>query len=313
MSASLQDRPGFVDGIVIGRRRGVVLTVLLGLVLGCGGATRGASVPHSKTTTTAAVVTAHMDRLVVAEKGSVSMVARDGCMATVNTSESESGAQDELRVRCPKPERLEAWFNAADRVMATFAFVPVDDEENEVQLPAAKILTAGGRTFKVARPADVRRLAGEVRALAAELASTEQPTPGPASPAGWQMLHVSGPAHVLFAGTPARGVLEARVSTNGQYLCEFVATVGDGPMRATKSGWIPPATATRAIDEVLLPFNALDPQERARTTYAAGTKEGAETRTNASSTAAVFERFASVQDALGDACLPELEPPQVGL
>jgi hypothetical protein len=49
---------------------------------------------------------------------------------------------------------------------------------------------------------------------------------------------------------------------------------------------------------------------------AAGTKGGAEQRSNAAPTAAVFERFEQMQEALGDACLPELEPPsgpQIGL
>jgi hypothetical protein len=123
------------------------------------------------------------------------------------------------------------------------------------------------------------------------------------------MLHVMGPAHVLLAGTPARGVFEARVSTNGQYMCEFITNVGDEPMRATKSGWLTPGTASRAIDEVLGPFNAVEGNEPAKTTFAAGTKAGAEQRSNFVSTAAVFERFSEMQDALGDACLPELEPP----
>ncbi|HVH42043.1 MAG TPA: hypothetical protein VM925_06855, partial [Labilithrix sp.] len=185
-----------------------------------------------------------------------------------------------------------------------------------IKLPAAKLLTSSGKALRVAKPADVEKLAAEVRALSAELASAEEVSPGPASSDGWEMLHVMGPAHVVFAGTPARGVFEARVSTNGQYMCEFITNVGDGPMRATKSGYISPATASRAIDVVLGPFNAASADEKSKTTYAAGTKGGAERRSNAVSTAAVFERFAEVQDALGDACLPELEAPsgsQIGL
>jgi hypothetical protein len=278
----------------------------------CGGQSRRAATPHSQTTTTAAVIAPRVERLVVAEKGAISMVSRGGCVAMVRTAENEAGTHDELRVRCPKPERMKAWFEGADRVTATLALEPIsesEDELEEVKLPVAKLLTASGKMLRVAKPADVERLAAEVRALSAELAAAEEVTPGPASPNGWEMLHVMGPAHVLFAGTPARGVFEARVSTNGQYLCEFITDVGDGPMRATKSGWLTPATASRAIDEVLGPFDAATPSEAPKATFAAGTMGGAERRTNVVSTAAVFERFAEVQDALGDACLPELEPP----
>jgi hypothetical protein len=300
---------------------------LAAVLSACGGSTRRASTPHSKTTTTAATIAPRIERLVVAERGSISMVARDGCMATVRSSESEAGSHDELRVRCPKPERLNTWFDGAEKVAATLTLEPMaeraartgdddDDDDRDLSLPAAKLLTATGRTLKVTKPAEIEKLAAEVRTLGAELATAEQVTPGPASPEGWQMLHVAGAAHVLFAGTPARGVLEAKMSTNGQYLCEFVTNVGDGPMRATKSGWLSPALASRAIDEVLGPFSAMDANEKPRTTYAAGMKAGAEQRSNAASTAAVFERFAEVQDALGDACLPELEAPpasQIGL
>ena len=105
------------------------------------------------------------------------------------------------------------------------------------------------------------------------------------------------------------------MSTNGQYLCEFVASTRGGPIRATKSGWLSPAVAARAIDEVLSPLADVANAERKATTFAVGISGGAERRANAASTPAVFERFAAVQDALGDACLPELEPPtaQVGL
>ncbi len=287
---------------------------LAALLTACGGSTRRASSPHSQTTTTAAMVAPRVERLVVADRGSISMVARGGCVATVRTSEGEAGGHDELRVRCPKPERMKAWFDGADRVTATLALEPIrdeDEDDDKIALPAAKLLTESGRTLRVVKPADVDKLAAEVNGLIAELASTEQVSPGPESAKGWQMLHVMGPAHVLFAGTPARGVFEARMSTNGQYMCEFITDVGDGPMRATKSGWLSPSTASKAIDEVLGPFNAVGPDENSKTTFAAGTKAGAEQRSNAVSTAEVFDRFAQVQEALGDACLPELEAPSV--
>jgi hypothetical protein len=302
----------------VGARMATFTPVILAVALmGCGHATGGAASPHGKTTTTAASIAPRVERLVVADKGTVSMVARGGCVATVRTSESGVAGEDELSVRCPKPERLKAWFDGADRVMAGFSYEPVkdDEEEGEVTLPIAKVLTAGGKTLKVTRPEDIQRISGEVRALSTELAQSAAPAPGPASADGWQMLHVTGPAHVLFAGTPTRGFFEARLSTNGQYLCDFIASVGGSAMHATKSGWLSPAIASRAIDEVLGPFAAPEPNEPSKSTYAAGTKDGAEKRSNASSTAAVFERFAQIQDVLGDACLPELEAPSsnVGL
>jgi hypothetical protein len=290
------------------RTTGLVLT--LALASACGGATRRASSPQGKATTTAASIDRpNIERMVVADKGLVTMVERDGCLAQVCTSEGQAGVNDELRVRCPKQDRIRAWFAQIDKVTAGFELRRANDEEEdeEMKLPGAKVLTANGNVLQIVRPDDVKRLAGEMGTFAAELASVEKPTPGPASPAGWQMLHVTGPAHVLFAGTPARGVLEARVSTNGQYYCEFVANVDDSPMRATKSGYIKPQAAAHAIDEVLGPFSASE--ERTGTTYAAGVRGGTETRSNPHTTRAVFERFAEVQDALGDACLPELEAP----
>ncbi|MBX3203450.1 MAG: hypothetical protein KF764_00215 [Labilithrix sp.] len=282
------------------------------LLSACGGTSRRASTPHSQTTTTAGTLTPRVERLVVAERGTISMVARGGCVATVRTAESEVGTHDEVRVRCPKPERMKGWFEGADRVLGSIALEPVGgelDDTDDVKLPTAKLLTASGKTMRVTKPEDVAKLIAEVTALSAELAAAEAVAPGPASPDGWEMLHVMGPAQVLFAGTPARGVFEARVSTNGQYMCEFITKVDDEPIRATKSGWISPQTASRAIDEVLGPFNATEPSEPPKTTFAAGTKAGSERHSNAVSTAAVFERFSHMQDALGDACLPELEAP----
>lgn len=279
----------------------------------CGGATRRASSPHSQTTTTAARIAPRVERLVVADRGSISMVARDGCVATVRTPPAGANGQDELRVRCPRPERMKSWFDGAERVVATLSLEPVRDEdeqdEDDVDLPAAKLLTESGRTLRVVASSDVAKLAAEVSQLTDELAASERVAPGPASADGWEMFHVMGPAHVLFAGSPARGVFEARMSTNGQYMCEFITDIGDGPLRATKSGWISPPTASKAIDEVLAPWRAAGPNEDPTATFAAATKAGAESRSSAVSIAAVFERFAAVQEALGDACLPELEAP----
>jgi hypothetical protein len=296
----------------------VAAVTLLGA---CRGATPGASSPQATRTTAATMANRpRVERLLVAEQGAIAMVMRGGCAASLKTSEGATGSNDELRIRCPKPERLRVWLEGTERLLAGFTLEPVadepDDESGEskvkTKLPLAKILTKAGTTFRLTKESEVKRLAEEVNALTKELASAESPTPGPASPAGWQMLHVAGPAHVLFAGTPARGAFEARMSTNGQYLCEFKTDVGDGPMRATKSGWIAQETASHAIDEVLGPFAAAAPGERPKSSFAAGIRAGTESQSASTSTAAVFERFARVQDALGDACLPELEPPAAG-
>jgi hypothetical protein len=303
----------------------ILTTCLMGLAMlvpGCGGATQNASAPHGRTSTTSGTLGQRVDRLLVSEGSEVLLVTRGGCVALVRTIEGGTGSSDELRVLCPKPERLAAWFDAADKVIARIPLAPIrpasarkrehnehNEDDADDDAPMAKVLTASGQTLRVVAPADVKKLSVHVHALSAELAAAENVSPGPASPAGWQMLHVMGPAHVVFAGTPAHGVFEARMSTTGQYLCEFLATVGDGPLRATKSGWLSPAKAMHAIDEVLVPFKGLDANDKSSGGYAAATGAGGERRSSPASTAAVFERFSHVQDELGDACLPELEAP----
>ena len=241
------------------------------------------------------------------------MVARDGCVATVSSSgESDDdvgGSSEEMRVRCPRPERLKAWFSAVDRLTAGVDVVPVtDDSQDDTPLPAAELVTPKGEIVQVAKRADAERLLAEVRALAAELAAAEMPSPGPSSANGWQMLRVSGPAHVFLGGHAAAGLLDARMSTNGQYLCDFVANVGGGPIRATKSGWISPVVAARAIDDVLSPLADGSSAELRPTTFASGIAAGSERRANVASTGAVFLRFAQVQEALGDACSARARP-----
>lgn len=291
------------------------------LTTACGGATRSASPQSSSSTAalTGAKLGVRFQRVLVAEHGVVVMVARDGCVATVASSgdqDDESGGSEEMRIRCPRPERLRAWFSAVDRLTAGLAVVPVtDDSPDDMPLPAAELVTPKGDVLQVAKRADAERLLGEVRALVAELAAAEVPSPGPSSANGWQMLRVSGPAHVILGGNEAAGLLEARLSTNGQYLCDFVANTGAGPIRATKSGWLSPVVAARAIDDVLSPLADSGGPDRRPSTIAAGIASGSERRANVASTGAVFQRFAHVQEALGDACLPELDPPtaQIGL
>ena len=254
------------------------------------------------------------ERVLVAERGSVMMVARDGCVAAVSEARAEPVASpEEMRVRCPRPERLKAWFTGVDRILAAVDVELLTEDSEDIALPAAELVMANGDIMQVRKRADAERLLGEVRAFTAELASVEVPSPGPSSAMGWQMLRVSGPAHVFLAGAPTAGQLEARMSTTGQYLCEFVASARGRPIRATKSGWLSPNIAARAIDEVLSPLTDVASAERRAMTFAAGVSAGAERRANAASTAMVFERFAAVQDVLGDACLPELDPPAAGI
>jgi hypothetical protein len=293
--------------------------IVTGLSLSaCSGAPRSATPrsPASTAALTGAKMGARFSRVLVAEKGAILMVARDGCVATVATVTTDSVESEEMRVRCPKPERLKAWFVGVDKITAGIAVEPVtEDSPDDVPLPAAELVTSKGVVMLVQRRSDAERLLGEVRALSAELASAETPSPGPTSANGWQLLRVSGPAHVFMGGTATTGQLDARMSTNGQYLCEFVTNNAGGPIRASKSGWLSPVVAAHTIDEVLSPLADLGSGEHRNTTFAAGIAGGLERRANAASTAAVFERFAVVQDVLGDACIPELEPPtgQVGL
>lgn len=313
-----------------------VLPAFMALLSACGAGNRKAATPHGETTLTAAhIESGGLDKILVTDNGAVAIVERDGCMAMVREMKTANGSVDEIQTRCAKPDRMKAWFEGADRVTSKMALEPMkiperptlrhrgrgkslDDGDGEDQTiidprgPAsAKVLTASGKIMRATKADDITKLNAEVRALAAELAGAEQVTPGPASPNGWQMLHVSGPARVMFAGEPTRGTFEARVSTSGQYLCEFTATFGgDAPLRATKSGWLKPASATRAIDVVLGPWSEQGATtEASRDAFAAGTKSGTEHRSNQVGAAAVFELFSEVQSALGDACLPELEPP----
>lgn len=287
---------------------------MLAAISACGCATRKAATPQptGAAALTGAKMGPRIERVLVADKGVVAMVARDGCVATVSTAELEAGSSDELRVRCPRPERMRSWFDGVDRLTASVALEPSREElegEDDAPLPSADVVTAPGKMMHVVQKNDAKRLLAEVRALSAELASAEIPGPGPSTPGGWQMVRVSGPAHVFFAGAPTRGVLDVRVSTNGQYFCDFNASTDDGPMRATKSGWITQATASKTIDEVLTPFEGLGESERPHATYASGITAAGERKASMSGTAAVFAKFAPVQDALGDACVPELEAP----
>ena len=212
------------------------------------------------------------ERVLVADRGAVMMVAREGCVAAITQGSAESaadgdGGSEEMRVRCPRPERLKAWFAGVDKIIAAVDVEPLTEDSDDIDLPAAELVTAKGDILQVKKRADAERLLAEVRALTAELASVEVPSPGPSSAKGWQMLRVSGPAHVFLGGAPTAGQLDARMSTNGQYLCEFVASTRGGPIRATKSGWLSPAVAARAIDEVLSPLADVASAERKATTY----------------------------------------------
>jgi hypothetical protein len=250
-----------------------------------------------------------IERVMVADGHGILVAARDGCLASIAQAADETGDMDELRIRCPRPERMSTFFQGLDRMASAMTMSKEGDVDMEITGPAAQVVTAGGVSMRAAKEGDAAKLVAEVHALDGELGRGESPAPGPASPSGWQLLRVSGPAHVVFAGEPLTGVLDARVSTNGQYLCEFMANTNDGPLRATKSGWIAPQHASRAVEEVLRPFQSIGPDERPRATYVLGVQGGAERKASWTSVAAVFERFGPVQDVLGDACLPELDKP----
>lgn len=285
---------------------GVALLVLAG----CGGK-KEAKDATSAPTLTAARIPSRVARVLVAQKGKVAMVSRGGCVASVGSGVDDTGEFDEMRIRCPKPERLAEWFTAfeAETGKMPVERVPEDEDDDDIPIPTTEFVTASGEVLRITQNEDAARVASRVGTLQQELAVAEMPHPGPASAGGWQMMRVSGPAHVFFGGAPTTGVLDARMSTTGQYLCEFNANTESGPLRATKSGWITQTTASRAIDDVLSPFQSMGAGERRLPTFVAAFARGAESQANPASTAAVFERFAKVQDALGDACLPELEAP----
>src|SRR3954454_4981191 len=87
----------------------------------CGGATHSAS-PQPRAGTaalTGANMGAHFDRVLVAERGAIAMVSRDGCIASVGAGTDATGDYEEMRIRCPKPERLKAWFNGVDKITSS--------------------------------------------------------------------------------------------------------------------------------------------------------------------------------------------------
>lgn len=295
---------------------GGVALALVGLLSACGGGARdassGARAPADvgTATLTGAGPSSRVARVLVADKDAMAMVVRGGCVATIGAGADEGGSYDEMRVRCPKPERGASWFSSIDRLVATLPTKLVDDEADDarVPLPAAEVATSSGAVYRVDKPSDAARLVSEVKALAAELAAGETPRPGPASPSGWQMIRLAGRAHVFLGGEPMTGTLDVRMSTTGQYLCEFRATAEDGPLRATKGGWVEQRAAVKAIDDVLTPFES--GAQDSPSTFASAVAQDGERRANPASTAAVFARFGAVQKVLGDACLPELEAPK---
>lgn len=288
-----------------------VTLVVLGSALSlmaCGGAKRSteAVVPRPTTLTGAKVAGGpKAARVLVADRGMIAMVTREGCVAVMTSA----GQAEEMRIRCPKEDRLAAWFGKVDPLVAAMPTEVIEDEDTRdvTTLPAAEMLNEKGAVLRFVQPKDAARLFAEVRGFALELEAAETPTPGPASRGGWQLVRVKGPAHVILGGAPTHGVLEARMSTSGQYLCEFVAQTDDGPVRATKSGFIGQARASRVVDEVLRPFEAAGAKDRAQPTIASAVRDGAETKANTASTKEVLQRFGHVQDNLGDACLPELD------
>lgn len=289
-------------------RAGSLVVILSALsLMACGGAKRSteAVVPRPTTLTGATLAGPKAARVLVADHGMIAMVTREGCVAVMTSA----GGGDEMRVRCPKEERLKAWFGKVDPLITAMPTEVIEDEDSRdvSKLPAAEMLNEKGTVLRFVQPKDAARLFAEVRGFALELEASETPTPGPASRGGWQLVRVKGPAHVILGGEPTQGMLEARMSTSGHYLCEFSAQTNEGTVRATKSGFIGQARASRVVDEVLRPFEAAGARDRAQPTTASAVRNGAETKANTASTKEVVQRFGHVQDNLGDACLPELD------
>src|SRR5689334_419310 len=93
------------------RRRSLVVLIASGLLtVACGHATRSAppQPPHGTAQLTAAQVKGRFQRVLVAEHGIVAMVGREGCVATVSAGTDDTGDFEEMRVRCPRAERLAA-------------------------------------------------------------------------------------------------------------------------------------------------------------------------------------------------------------
>lgn len=274
--------------------------LVFALITGCGGATKAVS-PQPVSLTAASMdtkVEGRSVKVMVGEKGMLAMVAKNGCVSIVY----ETKRGDEMAIQCPKQDRIQAWLAANDPILNHMPLQKLDGaDDEELPLPAAQIMNAEGDVYRVTRSEDVQKLLASVRAFSKELSKDEEPKPGAPTPVGWQMMRVAGPAHVGIAGNVAQGVLDARVSSSGQYLCEFST---DG-LHARKSGFIPKDAAPKALDEVLGPFEASSDKPKAA--YVAAFKQGEEKRANQVSSAAVLERFGVLQDALGDACLPELE------
>jgi hypothetical protein len=103
------------------------------LASACRGATRDASSPHGTTRTTAASVApgARIDRILVAEGGEVALATRGGCLASMRTVEGGAGSNDELRIRCPKPERIGSFFDTVDREIARIQLAPIQRHSAE--------------------------------------------------------------------------------------------------------------------------------------------------------------------------------------
>jgi hypothetical protein len=295
----------------VARRAAVLVPVaLLALLPACRGSSQSAPPQNAGAAALSSAHVIHYGGVLVAEEGSIAIVARDGCLASMGKAKDESGSFDEMRVRCAREDRIPQWFDKLDAMISSFAVEKISDdvEIDAIGLPAAQLITKQGTVVRTTRKEDATRLAKEIATLSAELQAKEKPAPGPATSSGWQMLRVAGPAHAMFAGQPTHGTIDVSVSTDGQYLCEYRARTNEGPLRATKSGFLRADRASHAIEEILQPFHAVGPGDNPPTrAIAAAISQGTERRANGASVSEVIDRAAPLQDALGDACLPEID------
>lgn len=153
------------------------LPALAALLAACGGQSRQTSSPHSEATVTSAYIKGHhVEKIMVADEGTVAIVDREGCLAQVKERSTAVGPAAEILTRCPKPERMASWFDQSDRVTDVLVYEPLTarpegdesealDDKLDLHAPTAKVLVSNGKMLRVAKPADVAKLTAQVRAL----------------------------------------------------------------------------------------------------------------------------------------------------
>src|SRR4051812_20965118 len=128
---------------------GVVSLAMLGV--GCNASRSGS--PQAKQPGTAELTSAdvktRIERVMVSDGHGISIAARDGCLASIAEATDDTGDYDEMRVRCPRPDRMASFFTSIDRITSAAQLTRVGEEEDDVESPAAQVLTAGGVAMRV--------------------------------------------------------------------------------------------------------------------------------------------------------------------